>query len=102
MHSSLKHGFAVASGMEIATDFSFERGNIGFDEKERIINLLKRFKLLDKHDLTDEQMVKLVTHDKKKTGNEIHFVFTHGIGKAEVEKVPVSDVLGFYKRFRDK
>lgn len=102
MQKSVKHGFAVASGMEIATDFSFERGYIGFEEKERINNLLRRFKLLDKLDLTDGQMEKLVTHDKKKTGNEIHFVFTRGIGKAEVEKVLVSDVLGFYKRFRDK
>ena len=47
-------------------------------------------------------MAKLVIHDKKKTGTDIHFVFTKGIGKATVEKVPVREVLGFYKRFRDK
>ena len=28
MQKSVKHGFAVASGMELATDFSFEKGLI--------------------------------------------------------------------------
>jgi 3-dehydroquinate synthetase len=64
--------------------------------------LLERFKLVDELDLTDNQMKKLVIHDKKKTGSDIHFVFTQGIGKAIVEKVPVDDVLGFYNKFRDK
>ena len=67
-----------------------------------IIDLLKRFKLINRLDITDDQMAKLVCHDKKKTGTDIHFVFTQGIGKAIVEKVPVGEVLEFYKRFRDK
>jgi 3-dehydroquinate synthase len=102
MQKGVKHGFAVASGMELSTEFSFERRYISVDEKERISKLLKRFKLVEKLDLTDDQMEKLVLHDKKKTGSDIHFVFTRGIGKAIVEKVPVGEVLGFYKRFRDK
>ena len=102
LQKSVKHGFAVASGMEIATEFAFEKGYLNIEEKNRINNLLKRFKLIDKLDLTDEQMENLVVHDKKKIGKDIHFVFTRGIGKAVVEKVPVSEVLGFYKRFRDK
>ena len=64
--------------------------------------MLERFKLIGKHDLTDDQLEKIVLHDKKKTGTDINFVFTHGIGKAEVEKIPVDKVLDFYKRFRDK
>lgn len=102
MMKSVKHGFAVASGMELATDFSFEKKYISLEEKERINKLLKRFMLLEKHDLTDDQVKKLVIHDKKKTGTDLHFVFTQGIGKVIVEKVPVGEVLEFYKRFRDK
>jgi hypothetical protein len=30
------------------------------------------------------------------------FCILNGIGQAIVEKVPVVEVLGFYKRFRDK
>ena len=98
----VKHGFAVASGMELATEYSLERGYIKSEDKERIGNLLKRFNLLEEHKLTDDQMEKLVLHDKKKTGTHIHFVFIKSIGQAIVEKVPVVEVLGFYKRFRDK
>jgi 3-dehydroquinate synthetase len=102
MQKAVKHGFAVALGMELATEFSFEKRYISLAEKARINNLLKRFKLIVNHDLSDDQMKKLVLHDKKKTGTDIHFVFIQGIGKAIVEKVPVGEVLEFYKRFRDK
>jgi 3-dehydroquinate synthetase len=102
MQKGVKHGFAVASGMVLATEFSFKRSYINIEEKERIIRLLERFKLVDEIDLTDNQMKKLVIHDKKKTGSDIHYVFTQGIGKTIVEKVPVDEILGFYNKFRDK
>ena len=102
MQKGVRHGFAIASGMVLATEFSFKRRYINLVEKERIIRLLERFKLLTELDLTGNQMEELVLHDKKKTGTEIHFVFTQGIGKAIVEKVPVDEVLGFYNKFRDK
>ncbi len=102
MHKGVKHGFAVASGMELATEFSFEKGLINYEEKSRIIRLLNRFELIEELDISYDQLEKLVLHDKKKTGSEIHFVFTNGIGKGIVEKVPVIDVLDFYKRFRAK
>jgi 3-dehydroquinate synthase len=102
MQKSVKHGFAVASGIELATDFSFEKGFINQDEKDRIVNLLNRFGLLKKHNIPDDQIDQLILHDKKKTGTDIHFVFTLGIGKAVVKKVSVGEVIDFYKRFRDK
>jgi 3-dehydroquinate synthase len=102
MYMSLKHGFAVASGMELATEFSYEKGYIGKDVKERIIGLLNRFGLLQYHNLPDETIEQLVLHDKKKSGSEINFVFTQGIGAAEVKKVPVIELLDFYRRHRDK
>lgn len=102
MQKAIKHGYAVASGLELATEFSYEKDLISLEEKDRINKLLKSFKLVDKNDLTDVQMKRLVLHDKKKTGTSIHFVFTQGIGKAIVKEVPVDEVLEFYKRFRDK
>ena len=102
MQKGIKHGFAVASGMELATEFSFEKGLINPEEKIRIITMLEKFKLVDKLDISSSQIETLILHDKKKSGDEIHFVFTRGIGKALIEKVPVTDVLDFYKRFRAK
>lgn len=102
MQMSVKHGFAVASGMELATYFSLEKGLIKTSEKDRIINLLNKFCLLGEYNIPDEQIVKLVLHDKKKTGTDIHFVFTEGIGSTTVKKITVAEVIDFYKRFRDK
>jgi 3-dehydroquinate synthase len=102
MHKMLKHGFAIAAGMQLATDFSYEKGYINHEEKARIIDLLKKFKLIDNLEMSEDQMAKLVIHDKKKSGTDIHFVFVQGIGKAISEKVPVTEILGFYKRLREK
>lgn len=100
MYKSYKHGFAVASGMELATLFSLERGYINKTECERIVSLLRIMKLLRPHSIPDNQIDQYIMHDKKKAGLEIHFVFTAGIGRTIVEKLPVSEVVGFYKRNR--
>jgi 3-dehydroquinate synthase len=102
MHMAVKHGYAVASGMELAAELSTEKGFISKEEKERIVNMLRRFNLLEHHNLTDDNIEQLILHDKKKTGTNINFVFTEGIGKAVVNKVPVSEVIDFYRRYRDK
>lgn len=98
MYKSFRHGYAVASGIELAAGFSCSKGLISMAEYDRIINLLKTFKLLRRHDIPDTQITQLVLRDKKKTGNEIYFVFLEGIGKAIVEKIPLEEVIEFYKR----
>jgi 3-dehydroquinate synthase len=100
MYKSVKHGFAVASGMELAAEFSCEKGFIRTCEKDRIINLLNKFGLLEKHNIPDDQLEQLILHDKKKSGSFINFVFTEGIEKTSVKKVPVEELINFYKKFR--
>jgi len=102
MEMSFNHGLSIASGMELATEFSFERGLITSHEKERITNLLNSFRLLKKHSIPDFQIENLILRDKKKTGTDINFVFTEGIGKATFQKITVSEAIDFYKKFRDK
>jgi 3-dehydroquinate synthase len=102
MKTGFMHGFAVASGMELATLYSLEKGMISIGEKDRILALLTRFGLLRSYDIDPDEIGQLVMHDKKKSGNAIHFVFADGIGKAVSEKIPVTEVIGFYNRFRDK
>jgi 3-dehydroquinate synthase len=100
MYKSVKHGFAVASGMELAAEFSCEKGLIRTCEKDRIINLLNKFGLLEKHNIPDDQLEQLILHDKKKSGSFINFVFTEGIEKTSIKKVPVAELINFYKKFR--
>lgn len=97
-YKSFRHGYAVASGMVLAAGFSLYRGYISGAEYERVIALLKLFRLLRRHDIPDDQMSQLIMRDKKKSGNDIYFVFMEGIGKAVVEKIPVSEAVDFYRR----
>lgn len=98
MYKSFRHGYAVASGMVLAAGFSLYRGYISEEEYERVIALLKLFRLLRRHDIPDDQMNQLIMRDKKKSGNDIYFVFMEGIGKAVVEKISVSEAIDFYRR----
>jgi 3-dehydroquinate synthase len=102
MQTSVKHGFAVAAGMELATEFSSEKGLIRTCEKERIVNLLQKFGLLPKHIIPNDQIAHLILRDKKKSGTGINFVFIEGIGKATVNRITIEEVIDFYKRYREK
>lgn len=96
LYKSQKHGFAVASGMEMAASFSLTRGFITKSDYERVTDLLKSFNLLRRHDIPDDHIGQLIKHDKKRSGSEIYFVFLEGIGKAFVEKIQLDEAIDFY------
>jgi len=102
MQLAVKHGFAVASGMELASAFSAEKGFIPHNEEIRIVNLLKHFGLLHGYNIPAVRIEQLILHDKKKAGDNINFVFTEGIGRATVNLIPVKEILDFYKIFHIK
>ena len=97
LHESVKHGFAVASGMKLATLFSKDKGCLGNDDSRRIISLLEKYALLKDYRIPHNIIDKLVIHDKKRSGSDIHFVFLEGIGKGIVKKIPVEEVSAFYR-----
>lgn len=102
MERKLKHGFAVASGMELAAYYSYVNGLCNREDMERIINVLRMFNLIDDILIPIERMQKLMMHDKKKSGDDINFVFTCGPGNAVVRKVPAAETLDFYRHFIEK
>jgi 3-dehydroquinate synthase len=97
LSESVKHGFAVASGMEMAAAFSRKKGYLSEGEFERIMSILKKYNLLKHYNIPAARIRKLILHDKKKTGNSIHFVFIKGPGKPVVEKISIEEVLDFYR-----
>jgi 3-dehydroquinate synthase len=97
-YKSFRHGYAVASGIELASKFSLSKGMINSSEYDRIINLLRSFRLLRRHDIPDDQISQLVMRDKKKSGNEVYFVFIEGIGKAVSGKLSLNEVIDFYRQ----
>jgi 3-dehydroquinate synthase len=100
LHESFKHGYAVASGMEMATLFSYSKGLINKKTCNRVINLMKKYNLLNSYNIPPETIEALILHDKKKSGDQIHFVFIQGIGIPEVRKIPIGEVTGFYRKFK--
>ena len=97
-YKSFRHGYAVASGIELASRFSLSRRLITSPEYERIVTLLKAFKLLRRHDIPDDQISRLVMRDKKKTGSDVYFIFIEKIGKAVAGKIPLGEVIEFYRQ----
>ncbi len=102
LHESIKHGFAVASGIEQAAVFSNFKGLISNDETSRIIDLLNRYKLLKEYRIPVKKMEELTLHDKKRAGTDIHFVFLEGIGRGVIGKVPLKEVIEFYRQHKRK
>jgi 3-dehydroquinate synthase len=100
LHESVKHGFAVASGIELATLFSREKGLLEAKDYQRIMDLIKRYNLLNDYKIPEAKMKELILHDKKKEGKDIFFVFIKGIGKPAVEKLNMEEVIGFYRKHK--
>jgi len=95
---SLGHGYAVASGMKLAAGLSLKKGYISESVFERILLILNSYGLIRECNVPADQMARLLSADKKKSGSDIYFVFTKGIGCASVEKVPFSGLMEFYNR----
>lgn len=99
---SIKHGFAVAAGMELAAGFSCSRGLLTVKEFRRLLNLLERYNLRKRYDIPAGEIRKLMMHDKKKSGDEIHFVFLRETGKAIAEKVHKDEIMDFYRDYLNR
>jgi 3-dehydroquinate synthase len=96
LYKSFRHGYAVASGMDLAAKYSYSKGLISKSVCERIHNLMKTYKLLRRYSIPEDQIGLLIRHDKKKTGDDMYIVLTKGIGKAVIEKINITEVVDFY------
>ncbi len=100
MHTSCLHGLAVASGMELAAAYSYSKGMLPERDFKRIVSLLGKARLLRGYDMHPDLAEHYILRDKKKSGRDIYFVFISGIGRASCEKIPVGEVVDFYKAYK--
>ena len=92
------HGEAVAAGMVMAAELSLRMKRIGKGDVARIRTLVERAGLpLRAPALRPEEMLSLMSLDKKAAGGELRFVLLNAIGRAElragVEEQAVRDVI---------
>lgn len=96
-HGGIKHGFAVAAGMVIAAGISVEMGILQPAEKERLVKLLDRFKLLVNSSITYDETKKFIMQDKKKSGDSLNFVLLEKTGKAVVRNILADRLLEIFR-----
>ena len=99
LDQSVNHGFAVAAGIKLSLLFSMLNGFISVNESKRIMDLLEKYNLSLDYSVAASGIKKHIMHDKKKSGSDIHFVFVEGIGKPLVKKIPVGEVIDFYRNY---
>jgi len=78
----LLHGEAISIGMVIASELSFRKGLISVDEVKYLHDIIERSGLPVALDFDAEELFDAVKKDKKKEGEEIHFIFLRKFGEA--------------------
>ncbi len=84
-HLRMRHGEAVAVGMNVAAQISNRLGLIGEVDVERQIRLLRRLGLVTKlQNLDSSQLLEAMRRDKKVERGTIRFVLPTGIGSSPI------------------
>src|SRR3954466_5281936 len=84
-----RHGEAVAYGMLIAADIAVARGTMPQAARDALSALITKMGPLPAvADVTADDVLEAITHDKKIVAGQLHYVLPTGIGACEV----VSDV----------
>ncbi len=78
------HGEAVAAGMVMAAEFSWRLNMIDSEQKERVENVVRQFKLpvSPPSGMTVDDFISAMSVDKKVAAGKIRFVVLEKIGKA--------------------
>lgn len=94
--TGISHGKAVSLGMAAAANLSESRGLLSSEEKNRIINLLKKMKLPVKPDIDKSMILDAMKRDKKREGSSIHFVLLDRIGSAVIEEISIRELEEYF------
>jgi 3-dehydroquinate synthase len=86
------HGEAVAVGMIMAARFSNSLGLLNAAGVDLIERLLKAAGLPTGYELDPEELFLNIRKDKKKRGDQIHFVLLEGLGHAIVREIPMQEL----------
>ncbi len=94
---SISHGSAVAIGMIIESRGAFKTGLTETDCSGEIKNLLIKNNLPTECGFTPMELYDISCSDKKRGGDFIKLVIPKKIGKCEIIKIPLNELIGFFK-----
>ena len=96
----LNHGEAVGVGMLCAAKLSFLLNKLTIKEFDRVMGIIKKYKLPTKlpSNCEPQQILKAMELDKKNKNNSLRFIILNGLGKVEIiENVPEEKILNSLK-----
>jgi 3-dehydroquinate synthase len=88
----IPHGQAVAKGMVVAADFSVKLAGLPGNERDRIVRLIRQYQLPVTIDSDPEAIAAYFRMDKKREGQDIHFVLLEKTGAAFVRPLPLASL----------
>jgi 3-dehydroquinate synthase len=97
----LPHGIAVMEGMLVASDLSVWNGDLPVTDARILESLLEKAGVVKKHALP-ENIISLITRDKKSDAGYVNMVLLRSLGKAIVQRLQVSDLESFVGYYRER
>ena len=90
--AGVHHGEAVSAGMVAAATLSVKKGLLPAKDAERIKRLLDKLQLPISITVPRKALLNALRKDKKREGNNIHFILLNGLGNAIVEKISIKEL----------
>ncbi|MDZ7761658.1 MAG: 3-dehydroquinate synthase [Desulfovermiculus sp.] len=90
--TGISHGRAVSQGMAAAAELSVRRGLLSQADCARLRSLLTAYHLPTQLQTEPANLVQALARDKKREGDDVHFVLLQGLGQAVVQTLPLSEV----------
>ena len=94
---SISHGSAVAIGMVIITRAAVKKGFCPAECLSALENLLKKYNLPSESPYCAEDLAAKALSDKKRSGESITIVVPTAVGKSELKRIPVSELISWAK-----
>ena len=100
---SIKHGFAVATGLMTVIDMAIGEGwtdsSRDSAELQAVSEKLENMGYVRNITHTAEEVFDKITRDKKRKGNEIELIVPRGIGKCEIKAIPLEEFRDILNRY---
>lgn len=91
-HKGILHGEAVGVGMVLAARLSYQQGLLSSTEMDRVEQIVLSAGLPATIQMDREEIYQNIRKDKKKSGDDIHFVLLKGLGNTSIRSYALSEL----------
>ncbi len=91
-NKGILHGEAIGVGMMLAARLSHLQGILSAAEVDRVEKLIRSAGLPAEMKLDPEEIYQNIRKDKKKSGEDVHFVLLKGLGSTLIRPIPLPEL----------